>query len=401
MEAFHDSNTFEPDLFRGTAQMNSDIVNCTIKLFNGDEDTHAMTTCGGTESIIASIAAYKLYARKEKGITKPNLVFFESAHAAFMKGCYYMNIEMRRIPMNRNVESTAEAARPYIDSNTIAVVASACNYAHGAIDDIAAFGQLALEFGIGLHVDNCLGGFVNCFGESFKKDMFDYDFRVPGVTTISADTHKYGYGPKGMSVMLCRPKRLFDALRFTSLDHSGAPFSMDNLGSFRSGSILAGTWVSLMKNGLNTFNSKTEKIYKTTAYIREKIQEIPEVQLYSSNNSLNMICFDTKTINSISVSLKMKEKDHWHLSECQRPCVLHLLISESNYDKADKFLEDLKKAIELVKEKSKVKQSGYQTLYGVSTVINDKGILDELLYILLDGAYATTRERCRMSMKID
>lgn len=85
MEKFVDANTFEPDLFKGTAQMNADIVNSVIKLFHGDKDTHGMTTSGGTESIIASIAAYKLFAKKTKGITRPNLVFYESAHVAFMK----------------------------------------------------------------------------------------------------------------------------------------------------------------------------------------------------------------------------------------------------------------------------------------------------------------------------
>jgi sphinganine-1-phosphate aldolase len=401
MEKFVDANTFEPDLFKGTAQMNSDIVNSVIKLFHGDEDTHGMTTSGGTESIIASIAAYKLFAKKTKGITRPNLVFYESAHVAFMKGCYYFNIEIRRVPMNQNAESYAEDLLPYIDSNTIAIVVSACNYAHGAIDDIEGCAKIALQYGIGMHVDNCLGGFINCFADEFKNNMFGFDFRVKGVTSISCDIHKYGYGPKGQSVMMLRPKALFDALKFTSLEHSGAPFSMDHFGTYRAGAILAGSWVALMKTGYKTYVAKTEKIYNTTKFLREEIQKIPQVKLYSPNNGLNMVCFDTENINSIFVSLKMKENDGWHLSECQRPCVLHLLVSDSNVDMASKFLEDLRKAIGQVEQNTKIKKSGYQTLYGVSTIINDKEMLDDLLYILLDAGYSTTSEKCRMSINID
>lgn len=111
-----------------------------------------------------------------------------------------MNIEMRSVPVQKDGTGNPNDLLKYIDSNTIALAASACNYAHGTIDDIAAIAKIALNHNIGFHVDNCLGGFVNCFMEPHKKDMPPFDFRVPGVTTISADTHKYGYGPKGMSV---------------------------------------------------------------------------------------------------------------------------------------------------------------------------------------------------------
>ena len=288
MEIFHDANAFEPDLYKGVAQMNADIVNSTLKLFNADADTYGMTTSGGTESICSSIAAYKFMARNERGITKPNLVFFDTAHAAFRKACYYFNIETRMI-YTKNGYADPEILHSYIDNNTIAIIASACNYAHGTIDDIEHFGRIAHEYKIGLHVDNCLGGFVNCFGEEFNKNMFPFDFRVKGVTSISADTHKYGYGPKGMSVMMCRPRKLFECLRFTSLEHSGAPFTMGNFGTYRSGAIVAGTWAALMKTGYRGYVTKTKKIFETTEYIRNEIRKIPEIVLFAPNNCLNMV----------------------------------------------------------------------------------------------------------------
>jgi len=373
--------------------MNADVTNMVKSLFNGDEDTHCMMTTGGTESIMCSLAAYKRLAKKERGISRPNLVFYETAHAAFTKGCIYFGIEVREIKTKMKTYTSPEPLRPYIDSNTIAIVASGCNYAHGGIDDIIAFGKMAQEYGIGLHVDNCLGGFVNCFAEESKSDMFAFDFRAPGVTSISCDTHKYGYGPKGNSCVLMRPKKLFDALRFTSVDHSGVPFTMDNFGTNRSGAVLAGTWASMVSLGYSAYAEKTKKIYEATLKVRKEIKNIPDLKLYGPNNSVNMICFDGVTVNPIRLSSKLKELHKWHLSECQYPCVVHLLVSDSNVEKIDKFIKDLKGALEVLKkDPKKVKTSDYQKLYGASQVITDPTIMSDLLYIVLDAGYAASKK---------
>ena len=355
MREFLDSNPFNVDTFLSTAQLNVDIWSLVIKLFNGDKDTYAMTTCGGTESIASAIAAYKFWAKAEKGITKPNLIFFKTAHAAFRKAWHYLDIEVREIPITNNGEAIPERIHEFVDSNTIAIVASNCGYAHGTIENIEAIAEIAYSYNVGCHVDSCLGGFVNCFVEYIQKEPLLVDFRWKGVTSISADTHKYGYGPKGLSVVMFRPKRLFEYLIFTSVDHSGAPVSINNYGTTRSGAVVAGTWAAIMKNGLRGYVSKVKKIYETTVVIREGIKKIPDLVLYAPNNSYNMICFDAVHLNTVSVSLKMGEKSKWKLSEWNTPQVCHLLISDSNYDKAEKFLVDIVDAIKDVKQKEKSK----------------------------------------------
>lgn len=400
MEIFADSNAFEPDVFKGTAKLNADIINSTKKLFHADDETEGFTTFGGTESICAAIAAYKFLALKERGVTKPNLVFYKTAHAAFPKGCYYFDIEPRKIPCTSNGVSEPEKLYDYIDENTIAVVCSACSYAHGTIDDIATISEIARSYGVGCHVDNCLGGFVNCFADKFLEDMFPYDFKLPGVTSISADTHKYGYGPKGMSVCLLRPKKLFDSLRFTSVENSGFPMSMSNLGNYRSGAIIAGTWAAMMYNGMKVYVSKTKQIYDATIKLRKELTKIPEVEMYGPNNSVCMASFYIKGLDTIFVSLKLKEKKQWKLAECKDPAVCHLLVADSNLDKIDTFVEDLKEAIDEIKNKSTVKKSGYQTLYGINTTITDDSFTNELFDILLDGSFSTTKERAMESLNI-
>ena len=291
MENFWFSNAFDYSQHNSMVQMEYDILNIVKNLFNGDDDTYVLTTTGGTESIIAAIAAYKFWARAEKGITKPNLVFYASAHAAFIKGWSYMDIEQRIIPLDKNGVAIPNKIHQYVDSNTIAIVCTAWNYAHGTIDDVAQIASIAADYNVGWHVDNWLGGFVNWFIEYLNKSVLPFDFRTRGVTSISADTHKYGYGPKGMSTLMFRPKKLLDYLMFISVDHSGAPFVMRNLGTNRSGAVVAGTWSALMQNSLKGYILKVKRIQDSTKKIRDAIREIPELVLYSPNNSYTVKAF--------------------------------------------------------------------------------------------------------------
>ena len=398
MSEFWYDDAFDYLKYSGMTHLNSDIVNMTKRLFNADHDTYAFTTSGGSESIISSIAAYKFWAKAEKGITKPNLVMYASAHAAFLKACDFMDIEARVIPLENEGEAVPERLHGYIDSNTIAVVASAWNFAHGTIDDIETIAWIAANYNVGCHVDNWLGGFVNWFVEYFIEDALPFDFRIRGVTSISADTHKYWYGPKGMSICMFRPKKLFDHLLFTSVDNSEAPFSMNHFGTNRSGSIAAGTWTALMNTGLRGYISKVYRIYSTTIKIRNAIKLIPELKLYSLNNSYNMVCFEGNGINPISVSAKLKECNNWKLTELMLPVVCHFLVMESNSSNVDEFIRDLKAAIIDIKKNPLVKTSVYQAFYGAVVLIKDESILDFIVGIVIDSGFETTTNRAKLGI---
>lgn len=398
MQTFSNSNSYDPESYKGVAHMQADIVNCTIKLFNGDADTHGMLTSGGTESILSCIASYKLFGLKEKGITHPNIVAYDHIHAAFWKACDYFGIEIRIIESTLKNYNNPETLRQHIDSNTVAIISSGCNYAHGGIDDIVEFGKLALEYKVGLHVDNCLGGFVNCFGEEVTNDMFAFDFRTPGVTSISVDTHKYGYGPKGMSVAMMRPKKLFDCLKYTSLDHAGTPATFDHLGDTRSGPIIAGTWAAMMSHGYKSYAQKVKKIYKTKQEIKKFVDEHPDIKLYGPNNSLNMVCFDGVNTSPIRISLKMKELSGWYLSECQNPCVVHFLVSDSNYNMKDNFIQDLSTTLDEMRKAPPVKESPYQKLYGASQMIEDQSLINTMLFVMIDAGYSATYDHLKVNL---
>ncbi len=134
-----------------------------------------------------------------------------------------------------------------IDERTIAIIGSACNYGYGTIDPIAELGQVALARGVRLHVDGCLGGFILPFGEELGYDVPPFDFRVPGVTTISADTHKYGYSFKGTSTLLFRDKAYRNAQYFELVGWSGGKYMSPSIAGSRSGGLLAATWAAMVQ----------------------------------------------------------------------------------------------------------------------------------------------------------
>jgi sphinganine-1-phosphate aldolase len=159
------SNPLHMMEFSFVGQLEAEIIRMTLDLFNADKKACGITTSGGTESIILAVLAYREQAKLLKGITKPNLVISSTAHAAFDKACFYLKIEIRKARITKDLKYDIEAAKELIDSNTICIVGSAPEYGFGNYDPIPELSELALERGIGLHVDACLGSYVNCFAE--------------------------------------------------------------------------------------------------------------------------------------------------------------------------------------------------------------------------------------------
>lgn len=221
-----------------------------LDLYNAPQDGCGLHTSGGTESIILACLAYREWGKKVKGITKPNIVCSNTAHAAFDKGCFYLGIELRKIPITKDIECDVNALRDRIDSNTVCVVASCPEYAFGKFDPVNIISQIAIENDIGYHLDCCLGGFVNVFSQEAGFPLpYVADFRVAGVTSISSDPHKYGYAPKGSSLLLFSNKQLRRGTFFSLSEWNGGMYITPTMAGTRQGAITAGTWAALMKQG--------------------------------------------------------------------------------------------------------------------------------------------------------
>ena len=248
-EEFAHVNVLQRDMYPSATKFEAEIIAMALDMLHGsgpESDACGVVTSGGSESLITALYTYREQASRERGVTKPNVVIPATAHVALDKGAHWLGIEMRHAPLGADHLVDLAKMEELIDENTIALVGSAGNYAHGLIDPITEIGQLALKHGIGLHVDGCLGGFILPWIEANGIDVTPWDFRVPGVTSISADTHKYAYALKGTSALLYRSKSLRSFQYFTYPDWPGGLYLSPGFAGSRSGGLIASSWASML-----------------------------------------------------------------------------------------------------------------------------------------------------------
>ena len=191
------TNPLNPDAFPGIRKMEAEVVRMTGNLFHGDRDMVGTMTSGGTESLILAVLAYRGYARETRGVTRPNIVMPITGHVGVDKAGHLLGVHVRHVPVDPVTQTPRISdMRRACDGNTIAMLVSAPQYAHGVMDPVTEVATLGLSLNIPVHVDACLGGFLIVFAEKIGLKLDPFDFRVPGVTSISADTHKFGYAPK-------------------------------------------------------------------------------------------------------------------------------------------------------------------------------------------------------------
>ena len=181
-------------------------------------------------------------ARAERGGTAANIVLADSAHAAFHKAAYDFGLEVRKVPVGADFRADPTAMAERVDEQTALVVGSAPQYPQGVIDPIPDLAELAATVGASMHVDACMGGFVLPFMEMNGEVVPPWDFRVAGVTTISADVHKLGYAPKGASVILHRTKELRAHQTFVFDDWLGGFYASSGLLGTRAAGPIAAAW---------------------------------------------------------------------------------------------------------------------------------------------------------------
>ena len=235
-------NVLQRDMCPSATKFEAEIIAMTLDLHSGEaavaagDDPCGLVTTGGTGSILHAILAYREHAAQTRSVTRPNVIKPETAHPAFDKACHLFGVELRRAPIDPvTTQVDVDWVRDHIDDQTVALIGSACNYGYGTVDPISDLSDLALERGVGLHVDSCLGGFILPFGRELGYDIPAFDYSVPGVTSMSADTHKYGYAFKGSSVLSFRSKALRNAQYFYLTDWSGGKYTSPGMEGSRSG----------------------------------------------------------------------------------------------------------------------------------------------------------------------
>jgi glutamate/tyrosine decarboxylase-like PLP-dependent enzyme len=351
---FAHQNALQRDMCPSATKFEGEIIAMVLDLMHAeaveDGDPAGMVTSGGTGSILHAVLAYREHARAERGVTRPNFVKPETAHPAFDKACELFGIELRRAPVDPDlttVEPSAVAA--LIDEQTIAIVGSACNYGYGTIDPIPELGALAQERGVGLHVDSCLGGFILPFAEELGITIPVFDFRVPGVTSVSADTHKYGYALKGTSTVLFRERALRNASYFYLPDWSGGKYFSPGLEGSRSDGLLAATWASLVSNGRSGYRGYAEQIFATSAAMQDSVRAHSELRLLGEATFLFAFTSDEFDIYHVNDFMNGRG---WRFNGLQYPNALHMAVTrpQTQPGVVDAFAADLADAVAYARE---------------------------------------------------
>ena len=308
---------------------------------NPEDQVCGTVTSGGTESILMAMKAYRDWARREKGITTPEIIMPHTAHPAFDKAGQYFGIKMVRIPVDRNYRADIRDAANAITRRTVVVVGSAPSFPHGMVDPIAELAEMARRRGVGFHTDACLGGFVLPWAETLGYDVPPFDFRLPGVTSISVDTHKYGYAAKGTSVVLYRTPALRRYQYFTIADWPGGLYCSPTFAGSRPGALSAACWAAMVSIGQNGYRDATRRILETAARIKAGIREIPD--LYVLGDPLWVIAMASRRLDIYRIMDVMGRKG-WSLNGLHRPSCVHLCVTlrHTQPGAAARFLTDLR-----------------------------------------------------------
>ena len=393
---FSHENTLQFDLCPSMFKMESEIISMTAKMLNADavpadnpqDQVCGTVTSGGTESIIMAMIVYRDWAREKKGITEPEIIMPHTAHPAFDKAGRYFGIKMVHIPVSRpDFRVAPSAMEKQINENTIALVGSAGNYPYGLIDPLDKLSDIAVKHDIGMHVDGCLGGFILPWIEKLGYDVPPFDFRLPGVTSMSADTHKFGFALKGTSVVLYRNNTFRGHQYFNVPDWPGGMYASPTAAGSRSGGLTAATWASLVYLGEEGYLKAARSIMNVADEIKAGIAAIPELTLIGDPTFL--ISFLSDEVDVFHINDFMKTRG-WRFNVLQLPPALHFCVTMPQTfvgNIAERFLEDLHAGVEYAKSKAGT-VAETTALYGMAGTIEGNQQVTEMIFGYLDYLYS-------------
>ena len=337
--------------FHGLKKMEDDIVSIGLSLFHAPDDAAGFFTTGGSESIISAVLACRDFGRRQSGRAdkRGNIVLPYSAHPAFTKAARLMDIELRRIPVAANYRADVVAMSRAIDADTMMLVGSAPCFSYGTIDPIADLGRLAEERGVWLHVDACVGGYIAPFAAKAGYAIPGFDFAVPGVTSISADLHKFGFCPKPASTVFYRSAERAACQPFEMDDWPGGKFATATLVGTRPGGAVAGAWATLQGMGEQGYVATARQIMELAREYRRGIEAIGLAVV--GDPDLSILCFTSNDFDMLRVSEVMAARG-WLPGLVREPRAMHLMLSMLHAPAREDYLRDLRDAVAQVRQES-------------------------------------------------
>jgi len=382
------TNGLGPGAFKSLKKFESEVISMTGDLLNCPEAAGNMTS-GGTESILMAVKTARDWARAHKGIDRPQIIVPVTAHPAFDKAAHYLDVDIVRTPLRDDLRTDVDAMRGAITQDTVLLAGSAPCYPFGVIDPIAEIAGLAAERGLLCHVDACLGAYLLPFTERLGYAVTPWDFRVPGVTSISADLHKYGYSARGASVVLYRVRDLRRHQFFAVSDWPGGLYGSPTLAGSRPGGAIAAAWAVLNFLGTEGYTRLARVIMDTTAALIEGINDIPQLEVLGKPE-MSVFAFASDSFDIYAVADALAEAG-WHPDRQQRPPSLHCMVTPVHEKIVDRFLPDLRRATEYVAQNGAV-STGRAATYGMLDKMPDRAAVRNVVLDSMDRLTGAKRD---------
>jgi sphinganine-1-phosphate aldolase len=344
-EAFNlyfSENALGRKAFPSLVQLEADIVSMALKLFNAGDEAGGTFTSGGTESQLLAVKAARNRALAERpGLARANVVVPQSCHPSIDKAAHYLGLEVRRVPICDAFRADPAAIAETIDDSTIMLVASAPGYTHGVFDPVAELGALAAARGLWLHVDACLGGFLAPFARMEGCPIPAFDFSVPGVTSLAADIHKYGFSAKGASVLLLRRETL---RRFQQFEHRNWPrgvYATDTFLGSRPGGPVASAWAVMNYLGEAGYRRIARRIMDAKQRLMAGIEAIPGLEVIQPSE-FSMLLYRSRdaALDTNAIAEGMGARG-WFMGRSVEPEAIHFAINPVHAPVIDRYLADL------------------------------------------------------------
>ncbi|PTL77915.1 aspartate aminotransferase family protein [Vitiosangium sp. GDMCC 1.1324] len=380
---FMSENGLSPLAFPSLRRFEAEVLAIAAELFHGDTAAGTMTS-GGTESILMAVKTARDFARAERGISEPEMVLPASAHPAFQKAAHYFGVKPVTVPVAPDFRADVEAMRAAIGPHTVLVVGSAPSYPHGVMDPISELAAMARDKGVLFHVDACLGGFLLPFARRLGHSLPDFDFAVPGVTSLSADLHKYGYAAKGASVILYRSPELRRHQFFTYGGWSGGIYASPSMAGTRPGGAIAAAWAILKYLGEEGYLRLARTVLDTSKALREGISSIPGLKLLGQP-PLSVFAFSSDTLDVYALGDAMEARG-WKLDRQMLPPALHLMVTPAHAAVVEPFLSDLR-ACAASLASGEPAPDGSAALYGMLGSLPDPKDAEGFILQFMDGLY--------------
>jgi glutamate/tyrosine decarboxylase-like PLP-dependent enzyme len=373
--SFLTENGLDPSVFPSLLKLETDVVRAVIALLRGDSNAVGHLTTGGTESIMLAVKTARDKARAEHpGITQPEMVLPKTAHAAFHKAAHYLSVKPVIVDIDpQTFKVDPEEMRAAITANTILLVASAPSYSQGVIDPIAEIGKIAQEKNLLFHVDACVGGLHLSFLRKLGHDLPDFDFSVPGVTSISTDLHKYGYAAKGCSAIMYRGKDIRKYQIFACTDTTGYTLINPTMLSSKTGGPMAGAWAILNFLGEEGYKKMVREVQEATRNLIDGVNSIKDLQVLGEP-VMCMFSFKSDTLNVYQLADEMSNRGWYIQGQFSTPLTprnLHLSVNHGTVQSVDALLADLRECVEIVKSKAPIDSNAIRAMVGAALQSSD------------------------------